>query len=188
MKSRLPIDELNAFEERLRIYMSVSGGHKRVARREDIIDEMLDLFLLFYADGAISASADLGINTTEVIDDSTGKVIYKEIDGKTWVDRITEYYDGDGSPEDAVKVADTEAVRIFNESGFNAAVSHGANYKTWHTMEDWRVRDTHAPLDLVKKGISEEYHTFDGDSALAPGGFDNPNNNCNCRCFLTFSK
>ena len=47
----LPIDEINALEDRLAVHFE-DGGKGRIKSRqdcEDIIDELLDLFLLSYA-------------------------------------------------------------------------------------------------------------------------------------------
>lgn len=55
-------------------------------------------------------------------------------------------------------------------------------------MEDDKVRDTHDYLEGMSVGIDEEFYTYDGDHALYPGGFENAQNNVNCRCFLTYTK
>ena len=54
-------------------------------------------------------------------------------------------------------------------------------------MMDDKVRDTHSYLQSKKVPIGEEFFTYDGDSALYPGGFKSAENNVNCRCFLTYS-
>jgi hypothetical protein len=52
-------------------------------------------------------------------------------------------------------------------------------------MLDDRVRETHDYLEGVRVGIDDLFYTFDGDAAYAPGGFGDPSNNVNCRCYLT---
>lgn len=60
--------------------------------------------------------------------------------------------------------------------------------KTWNTMGDDRVRDTHAVLDGTSKALNEAFFTIDGDSAMSPGRFILPENNVGCRCWLTYKK
>ena len=75
-----------------------------------------------------------------------------------------------------------------DEAKLNTAAKLGATEKTWHTMGDNKVRDTHAPLDGVSAPINGQFYTWDADSAPAPGQFEKADNNVNCRCWLTFSK
>jgi hypothetical protein len=63
----------------------------------------------------------------------------------------------------------------------------GAKSKTWVTMMDDRVRDTHDYLEGETVGIGEDFYTYDGDHASAPGLFELAENNVNCRCELLFS-
>ena len=60
--------------------------------------------------------------------------------------------------------------------------------KTWGTMLDDRVRDTHEYLEGVTIPIEAEFYSFRGGSTLYPGQWGIPEEDCNCRCYLTFSK
>ena len=60
-------------------------------------------------------------------------------------------------------------------------------YKTWHTMKDDKVRDTHAYLEEECIPLDDYFYTWDGDKAKYPGGFEKPENCINCRCILTYS-
>ena len=62
----LPIDEINAMEDRLRVHFEDGEDGKPGTGRikskqdcEDIIDEMLDLFLLAYVDGVLATNTEL---------------------------------------------------------------------------------------------------------------------------------
>lgn len=85
------------------------------------------------------------------------------------------------------RVIETEAHRMYNNGGFDRAVAAGAKKKKWQTMMDEKVRETHEYLSGDSVDINERFYTFDGDSALTPGGFELPENNVNCRCWLSYS-
>lgn len=59
--------------------------------------------------------------------------------------------------------------------------------KTWMTMLDEKVRDTHQYLEGMTIPLDDEFYTYDGDHAQAPGGFTSAAENCNCRCQLDIS-
>lgn len=59
--------------------------------------------------------------------------------------------------------------------------------KTWVTMMDEKVRDTHQYLEGMTVPLDDEFYTYDGDHAQAPGGFTAAQNNCGCRCQLDIS-
>ena len=84
------------------------------------------------------------------------------------------------------KVIETEAHRMYNNGSRDRALKAGAKYKKWMTMGDDRVRDTHDYIAGERIPIDERFYTYDGDSALMPGGFDAAENNVNCRCWLNY--
>ena len=81
------------------------------------------------------------------------------------------------------RLIESEGNRLYNEGVLKAGEGI-AKTKTWVTMGDERVRDTHWYLEGMTIPYDEEFVTYDGDSALAPGGFSDPSNNCSCRCWL----
>jgi hypothetical protein len=60
--------------------------------------------------------------------------------------------------------------------------------KEWHTVGDDKVRETHKYLEGYKIPLDERFYTFDGDSALYPGGFEEAQNNVGCRCILIYTE
>lgn len=185
-------DELDRFVDGFRT-RNIGRSEAKPTEEEDIIDELLDLYLLAYFEGSRQAAEELGFNVDPSVTDARG-TIEKPIAGKTYRDRVREYLNGEmgdttGTPAEAIaRVADTDAVRIFNEAGLATAMKAGATKKTWNTVGDNKVRDTHKPLQGVTAPIYGDFYTWDGDQAIAPGQFTNPSNNINCRCWLTFSK
>lgn len=181
-KSLLPIDEINNLKPRL-IELKENGNFNT----EEIEDSVLDLLIMSYVFGCDAVNEDLETEIapkTEQMQES----IYKPIADKTFVERIREYV-RDEDIESIMRVADTESHRVYNEGQFNTANNSGLNVnKTWVTMLDERVRDTHVFLEGVSVALNEKFYTYDGDSAYYPSGFESASENCNCRCELQFSK
>lgn len=185
MKSILPMDELNRIDTEIRERF----GNKPLEKRdeEDIIDELLDLFLLAYAMGNSVTNENLSSDYTPTVDEVMDTVD-AEVAGKTWRERVEDYFANGGTGEDISRIADTETHRIANTAALDTAKKAGVRFKTWSTMLDDKVRETHDYLEGETVGIDEDFYTCDGDHASAPGLFSLPENNVNCRCELLFSK
>lgn len=111
--------------------------------------------------------------------------VYRKVAGKDFAERLRNYIP-ECNIEDIMRVADTDMHRVYNEGASNTAVLGGATTKTYHTMLDDRVRDTHQYLEGTTIPINAEFYTYDGDHAFYPGGFELAENNVNCRCYLTY--
>ena len=183
----MPFDELNAFIERLRTRYAdgqLPQGNK--AEEEDIIDELLDLFLLAYAMGNSVTNENLSSDWIPPVDEVM-EVVDAKVAGETWRERVEDYFANGGSVDDLVRIAETETHRDANTAALDAAKRAGATSKTWITMMDDRVRDSHDYLLGQTVGIDEDFYTWDGAHAPAPGMFGVPEEDCNCRCELIFS-
>ena len=177
-------DELDQFLDTFRTLKIDHSEEKRQVEEEDIIDEMLDLYLLGFYEGSKDAGYELGVTVEPSVEEAK-KVINEPIAGKTYKDRVREYLSGTGNPaEEIARVAETDSVRIYNEAKLLTAKKYGATQKTWATMEDNRVRDTHYFLQDVTVPIDGRFYTYDGDSAPAPAQFSKASNNVNCRCWI----
>lgn len=184
MASILPFDELNRFDDGIRKRF---GEEKlRKEEEEDIIDELFDLFLLAYAMGNSVTNDNLSSSYEPSLDEVM-KTVNAEVAGKTWRQRVEDYFASGGNVDDIVRIAETEMHRIANSAAITTARRAGAKTKTWVTMLDEKVRDTHSYLESVSVGIDDDFYTFDGDHAPAPGMFELAENNVNCRCELIFS-
>lgn len=152
----------------------------------DLIDTVLDfliaamIFGMDYANDSLKTTKKLAIDKIE-------KILNQETAGETWQSRIENYYATNDFGMFGT-LLDTESKRVFNESAYETAKQNGATSKTWQTMEDFKVRDTHTFLQGVSLPIEEKFYTTDGDSALQPFGFSKATNNVNCRCYLEFKK
>jgi DNA-binding ferritin-like protein (Dps family) len=186
MASILPMDELNRLDEEIRQRFGDAQLTDRREEEEDIIDELLDLFLLAYAMGNSVTNDNLSSNYSPFVDDVM-KVVDAKVAGKTWRERVEDYFANGGTGADIARIADTEMHRIANTAAFDTAKRAGATKKTWVTMLDNRVREEHQYLEGQTIDIDDEFYTYDGDHAAAPGLFELASNNVNCRCELLFS-
>ena len=184
MASILPFDELNNFEATLR--ERFADGKLAKEDEEDIIDEMLDLFLLAYAQGNSVTNTNLSSDWMPTVDEVM-RVVDAKVADKTWRERVEDYFANGGSVDDIVRIAETETHRDANTAALDTAKRAGAKNKTWVTMMDDRVRETHDYLECMTVSIDDDFYTYDGDHASAPGLFELAENNVNCRCELLFS-
>lgn len=180
----LPVDELNAIQR------SLQGDSQPDTRAksyvvDELLDTALDFFLIAYFNGSKDAAEMLGIDVEPDIEKARD-AINKKIAGKDYKERLREYAPT-GDTEAILKVLDTDMTRIYNTAVLDTAIPNGAKTKTWITMEDSKVRDEHAFLQGVTVPIDAYFYTYTGDKALAPGGFERPEGNCNCRCVLSIS-
>ena len=180
----MPFDEINRLEAALSDRFP--DGTVKKEDLDEILDMMEDLFLLAYANGVESVNVMLGADISADVSD-VDDTVNRRIVGKTWRQRAEDYFSNGGSVADIVRIAETESHRDYNEAALQAAKKAGAKQKTWMTMLDDRVRETHDYLQSMTVGIDEDFYTYDGDHASAPGGFGMAENNVNCRCILIFS-
>lgn len=155
--------------------------------RDQAVDIVEDLLVLAYISGRDEAGEMLGtaVRTAPSADEVMSSV-YASTAGEDFARRIEKHVDA-GDMAGVSRVINTEVHRVINEAIINEGRKLGATTKTWHTMEDERVRDPHVPLDGVTVPIDGEFVTWDGYSSPAPGRFPIPELNVNCRCWLTVS-
>lgn len=87
----------------------------------------------------------------------------------------------------AMRIARTEAHRIQCKATSDAqwaAKENGADVlKQWDASLDGKTRDSHRQLDGQIRELDEPFEV-DGMTAMEPGGFGDPAEDCNCRCAL----
>lgn len=180
----LPIDEINALEERLAIHFE-DGRIRSERDRDDIIDELYDLFLLAYMDGVESVNATMNVQIKPSAE-TVRETIFEKINGKTWEERVREYYDNGGTLADIARIGATEAHRDANEAAYNTARDAGATKKVWHCMMLPTSRDDHIWLDGVEAPIDGYFYAPGGERTLYPGQWGVAEQDCNCLCWLTY--
>lgn len=203
MDRLMPFDELSVMSERIKADFQLTP-EQRKAVKEDRMDEILELLILSYLYGNEAANDMLyrteietrmqseteTIRIVPIDTDSMNGSVYRDIAGENWEQRVSDYYDSeDGTADDVIRVLDTDSHRIYNDAIEDVGErSRGRIYKTWETMLDDRVRDTHEWLQSVRVPLNERFYTYDGDSARYPGDFTLPQNNINCRCRISLSR
>lgn len=87
----------------------------------------------------------------------------------------------------AIGIARTEGHRVQQESAFHCqqrAKSKGADVlKQWDSTLDGATRPHHMELDGQIKEVDEPFEVA-GKKAMYPGAFNDPSEDCNCRCCL----
>lgn len=153
-------------------------------------DEILDLLLIAYTYGCEDANQMLYTEIAPTYKEMRDS-IYKKIAGKDFAERIAEYAES-GTVDEIMRVADTDSHRVYNEAVMNTAENADSEvrksgeqiYKRWETMLDDRVREPHRWLEGVEIPLDADF-IVEGDRAKAPGGFESPELNINCRCVLS---
>lgn len=191
MDRLLPFDELNVLSPIVADIFDRPPGERREFK-DYIFDEILDILILSYIYGNEAANTmigeEIGVDKAQLTASVDRKVAEKD-----WKQRVDEYMNSDtATAADIMRVAETDAHRIYNEAiadvGKTASGQGAKLTKTWLTMLDDRVRDTHDYLEGETIPFEDDFYTFDGDYAPYPGEFLFPENNVNCRCRIVLHK
>lgn len=171
-------DELEVIKSSVVQYFGRKPDEKRLREFCDWLEFVL---CLVYAYGWHDAEEVIGI--VPIADGSDDIAVNLVIDGKTFRERITE----DSTPEEVMRIIDTEAHRDYNTGVYDAAKESGKSNirKRWNTMMDDRVRDPHSYMEGMTVGLDDRFYTYTGDSTLYPGGFGVPELDIGCRCWVT---
>ena len=162
-------------------------GQDLAARVNQIVDDILSFLIKAYTMGIEGAAFMLG-HELEVDIDQMEDAIFLVIDGKTYADRVADHVlqDDLGGLKNLVE---SEFHRVYNAAVYDGGMDYVDNgsfgvTKTWYTMKDNAVRDTHRYLESQSIPREEEFFTNDGDHAPYPGKFEKVENNANCRCIV----
>lgn len=172
-KGEVTMKEIEEFAENQMMYGYSLGWHIGMEDLDTEMDEYEDLLLSSY-DKALDS-------------------VYKSIDGVTGIDRLKDHLRNGDSVAEVRNLLETE----FHRNVCEGTEGMGNTYeqreksrvsKTWQTMLDNKVRDTHSYIEGMTVGLNDRFYTFDGDSARFPGDFANAQNNCGCRCVIKLNK
>ena len=132
--------------------------------------------------------AELIVGIVPFKDGLDSRCVNLEIDHKTFRERVEEQF-RDGTADGLLRIIDTESHRDYNAGVYEAAKSSGVLglRKKWVTRMDDKVRDSHSYLEGQVVGLDDYFYTYTGASALYPGGFGEPDEDCNCRCTITLT-
>ena len=200
----LDFDNINKYQE-VKTWLLEQAPSQLMEKKAQAVNVVWDLLEYLYMLGYTTAKEEVGQIADyakpflpDDYDDAKEKLtaeeqkvadmsIFRKFDGKDFTDRVREYAEL-GNANEILRVVETDGNRVYNTGGIEGARKEGATSKTWNTMLDDRVRDTHDPLQGVTVGIDDKFVTWDGDEARYPGDFEDVANNVRCRCWLTFSK
>ena len=176
-------DEIHALVEEIAVtsvveYEALSAKERR-RRKDKFWDCLWDWLLDGWAAGLLFTGQDKDIpDLTKVLNwvyprgETTSEIYERDITDKEKLQRMIE----------------SEANRCFNTGVVESVRGVKGVMKTWETMGDEKVRDSHWILEGVTIPFDEEFVTYGGDSALAPGMFQEADNNVNCRCWISIAK
>lgn len=168
--------------KKVKTYVEVEKPYIPPKVQEEVEDWLEDYLLYAYVEGTDAAGQMMGTDYKP-----NEELMAKAIaGGLRWDDKLKEHL-SQGDVGLAKNLAETEFHRVYNTAIINAGIEMGATQKKWSTMLDEKVRDTHEYLEGLTLPIEKEFFTFDGDSAMCPGGFLLAQNNVNCRCILEIS-
>lgn len=192
----LDFDEINRLAKQEYESVSEQPIEKQRVHMCDWLEEML-------IDAYIAGLTETGLPIDPVMDNEhfMYDVLFKVIGGETFKDRMSTHVQNKDAGRIGV-LAESEMHRVYENGAYDAAeqleirlerqrtgtgIRRGQVVKTWKTMRDPRVRDTHDFIEGVSVPIEDRFYTYDGDSARFPGDFSKPENVVNCRCVLKYS-
>lgn len=189
----LNFDEINKYVT-FKEWLDSLEPSEVMEQKRRICDDLWELLEYLYMLGFEEARKELGVIAEDVesvlpadYKDAMDESIYKKFDGLDFADRTLSYAEL-GDKESIVRVAETDGHRVYQDGGYQGAKSADAKTKTWLTMLDDKVRDTHDYLEGMTVGIDERFYTYDGDSARYPGDFESVANNARCRCNISYNR
>jgi len=153
--------------------------------KAEVEDWLEDYLIYAYTIGTSAASEMMNKEATPDINKMATTINNDKVEGMcSWRDALSNHLDGLHIGL-AKNLAESEFHRVYNTAILDSAEVLGAKTKTWKTMMDDRVRETHIYLEDITVPINEEFFTYDGDHAMYPGGFMTAENNANCRCYVS---
>lgn len=192
----IPIDELNRFRSEI---SEIVRTVQEQAEEYDSIDFLIDLLastVIPLVEEQLEAEYDLayleglgGWVSDKPNESTRAEVVWNEVDGKTFADRIAEYAaeDLDKFASKVETLLETDGHRVRSESRLDAGEtlsSVGLTVgKTWRGVLDEKERDEHVALEGVTLPLDGLFE-INGFTAPAPGLFGVAEYDCNCRCEL----
>lgn len=212
MFSVLRFDEINSLLPKKRgvpfdIYFGEMGltaekRKKRIELAELLYDELWAVFVLMFLMEQ-TGRVDYDEIAVEVYEAYVRAGNAVDIPEGTLIERASEYAQNfveatqahEEDPyyfsEDRLVVnAENEANGLYNTYDYDDAVEHGLTHKTWRTMEDEKVRETHAEIDGITLPIDSLFEV--GDSLMAypkDTTYDaSAEETVNCRCWCEYTR
>lgn len=140
-------------------------------------------------DGGGYKPVNLSPQSRKALEDSIKDYVARQT--RYVVDNTVDHFSDDyyTSDDRAAGIAENQTNGITNDSEMFEAIDGGFTHKTWVTMHDKYVRDTHQEVDGVTIPIEEPFQVgdsqllFPGDDSLGAGADEL----ANCRCTVEYS-
>lgn len=197
---RKELDELSATQEIAKYFEEMELPSEEIELRIKVAND----FQRFFRDLFLAMLAGEGLRES-YINDIRNEYIricdrYDLIPNMAHIDRLaetivvntlqnidTEYYTSIGR---SISIAECETNNSANYDDLQDAINNGYTQKTWVTMRDNKVRETHVALDGATIGINEFFQVGNAEM-LYPcdelNGFDYPEELVGCRCTVLYS-
>ena len=181
---------ISEFDELNELYYEYSD--KEITQK--LIDDVMEYMIFMYLNGFQSAAYMVGYDSFKEPDAKMiAKAVYQEIDGKDVFQRLQElsggnYNDMQGQIDNIVR-SDGHRCYVLGQEDFGkSAEENGFDLeKSWDSVMDGKERETHHDLHGTTIPFSDYFVTKNG-KAKAPGLFNIPEEDCNCRCILRFRR
>ena len=192
----LPIDELNAEISEL---IHVLESEKSTYGNADFLIDLLASSVITMVEEQLNTEYDQAFTSgldgwLDIPPDENTRhdAIYAVVGGMTFAQRIAEYADGDLTHfiSKVKTLLETDGHRVRSAGKLIAGemladIGLSVN-KTWRGVLDKKERDAHIALEGVTLPVDGLFE-IDGYTSPAPGLFDEPSLDCNCRCELEIS-
>lgn len=197
---RKELDELSATQEIAKYFEEMDLPSEEIELRIKVAND----FQRFFRDLFLAMLVGEGLRES-YINDIRNEYIricdrYDLIPNMAHIDRLaetivdntlqnidTEYYTSIGR---SINIAECETNNSANYDDLQDAINNGYTQKTWVTMRDNKVRETHVVLDGVTIGIDELFQVGDAQMRFPCDeeyAFDSPQEINNCRCCILYS-
>lgn len=198
------IDQLHVLSEQILADMQ---GKTAEEKKKICIDAVYDLLVLAYVYGNQRTTSEIPPDIAQLLVesgnlDSGGNIpvdtndlytaLYEPIAGETFEQRISKRIDdGTLDRETLNRILETDWHRMEETGAYDTARTVSAKtgrnaYKVWKTMLDDRVRDSHWGMEGQSVPMDQKFRSMDGNETMFPGQFGIAEEDCNCRCFVSY--
>lgn len=197
---RTELDELSAAREIEQYFSEMDLPEEEIELRIQVANDFQrffrNLFLLMLTGEALREKYidDIRSEYIRICDryDLIPNMVHIDRLAETIVDNTlqnidTEWYTSIGR---SVNIAETETNNSANYDDLQDAIESGLTQKTWVTMRDNKVRESHVVLDGATIGIDELFQVGDAEMRFPCDeevAFDYPEEIVNCRCTISYS-
>lgn len=156
---------------------------------EDAVKKVRDIMTDAYLEGFAAVGYMLYDDLDRPADIALMYAALDEVIGEQTTDERVAEHIRSGNISDLKNTIETEFHRMYVLGGDDRAQAINRERtleKSWLTVKDSNVRETHRYLEGISLPLDGEFYTFDGDHARAPGLFSKVENNAHCRCIISY--